>query len=77
MHRRTWTAFVDNSRHVGRLAALFALTLGGLSTSSAVEHGAVGPWELVRNDGGIEVYRRTVGNSPLHEFQGTGMIEAP
>jgi hypothetical protein len=32
---------------------------------------------MVRNDAGIEVYRRTVAGSALHEFQGTGVIEAP
>lgn len=57
----------------------FATTLcflwGGIARGS--EHGAVGPWELVRNDAGVEVYRRIVGNSPLHEFQGTGVIESP
>lgn len=38
---------------------------------------AVGPWEIVRSDHGIVVMRRTVAGSPLHEFQGTGLVEAP
>lgn len=77
MHRQTRSALASDFKRPGRILALFALTLGGISTTSAFEHGPTGQWELVRNDGGVEVYRRTVGNSPLHEFQGTGMIEAP
>lgn len=38
---------------------------------------AVGPWETVRSDKGITVLRRTVSGSSLHEFQGTGVVEAP
>lgn len=53
--------------------SLFAST----SLATALEHGAASSWERVRNDAGIEVYRRTVAGSPLHEFQGTGVIEAP
>jgi hypothetical protein len=36
-----------------------------------------GPWELVRNDKGITVHRRSVAGSKLHEFRGVGIIEAP
>lgn len=36
-----------------------------------------GPWELVRSDHGITVHRRTVAGSKLHEFRGSGIIEAP
>ena len=65
MHRRT-------------LLWLFGIAIvGSLSSAAAFEHGTAGPWEMVRNDAGIEVFRRTVAGSPLHEFQGTGMIEAP
>lgn len=59
-------------------ALLFwGLSLSNLSASRANEHGTAGPWELVRSDEGIEVFRRTVHGSPLHEFQGTGVVEAP
>lgn len=37
----------------------------------------VGPWELVRDDDGIVVHRRTVAGSKLHEFRGVGIVEAP
>ena len=36
-----------------------------------------GPWELVRNEHGIIVHRRAVTGSNLHEFRGSGVIEAP
>jgi hypothetical protein len=36
-----------------------------------------GAWELVRNDDGIIVHRRTVAGSKLHEFRGVGIVEAP
>jgi hypothetical protein len=36
-----------------------------------------GPWQPVRSDNGITVVRRTVAGTQLHEFQGTGIIEAP
>jgi hypothetical protein len=36
-----------------------------------------GPWELVRSDHGITVHRRSVSGSNLHEFRGSGVIEAP
>lgn len=48
-----------------------------VSLASAGDDRTTGPWERVRNDAGIEVYRRTVAGSQLHEFQGTGVIEAP
>src|SRR5205085_8344435 len=38
---------------------------------------STGPWEFLRSDHGIVVHRRTVAGSSLHEFRGTGMIEAP
>ncbi len=38
---------------------------------------ATGPWELVRNENGISIHRRTVAGSKLHEFRGAGLIEAP
>ncbi len=77
MHCRTLPVFFGFSRRAASHFALASVTVGWLSAAGAIEHGPVGPWELVRNDGGVEVYRRTVGNSPLHEFQGTGMVEAP
>lgn len=36
-----------------------------------------GPWQPVRSDKGITVVRRSVEGTKLHEFQGTGIIEAP
>ena len=48
MHRRT-------------LPWLFGIAIvGSLSSAAAFEHGTAGPWEMVRNDAGIEVFRRTV-----------------
>lgn len=37
----------------------------------------LGPWELVRDDDGIVVHRRTVAGSKLHEFRGVGLVQAP
>jgi hypothetical protein len=36
-----------------------------------------GPWEQVRNEKGIVIHRRAIAGSPLHEFRGSGVIEAP
>ena len=77
MHRQTRSALASDFKRPGRIQRCLRFYARGISTTSAFEHGPTGQWELVRNDGGIEVYRRTVGNSPLHEVQGTGMIEAP
>lgn len=74
-----------------RRCALFSVTFvtAALAVSAALFSGSAaalpppdpqtgkGPWELVRNDHGITVHRRTVVGSKLHEFRGTAIIEAP
>jgi hypothetical protein len=64
------------------LSALFAVAVSLLpSAAQAVPPPdpttGKGPWELVRNEKGIVVHRRAIAGSPLHEFRGTGVIEAP
>jgi hypothetical protein len=36
-----------------------------------------GEWEAVRDEDGISVRRRAVPGSPLHEFQGRAIVDAP
>lgn len=60
---------------VSLAAALIALPPP--QTAWAEAEGTRGPWQLVRNDKGVTVLRRTVAGSQLREFQGTGVIEAP
>lgn len=68
--------------YVLRIAALTAaLWSAGISSEPRAVAGEAtstkGPWETVRTDKGITVLRRTVMGTQLHEFQGTGVIEAP
>ncbi len=69
------------------LTVLFALVMSALTTTAAPHLAAAqpapnaqsgkGPWDLVRNERGIVIHRRTVSGSKLHEFRGVGIIEAP
>jgi hypothetical protein len=68
--------------YVLRIAALTAAlwSAGVSSAPRAIAEeltSTKGPWETVRTDKGITVLRRTVMGTQLHEFQGTGIIEAP
>jgi hypothetical protein len=56
---------------------LFVLVAPAAAQSSPGATPAVGPWEPVRSDAGIVVHRRKVAGSPLHEFRGVGVVEAP
>jgi hypothetical protein len=71
--------FRDCAIRVAVFAAVFATTLlpDLASALPPPDKSGKGPWELVRNDRGIVVHRRTVAGSKLHEFRGTGLIEAP
>lgn len=64
-----------------RLAACLLTLLGGLTlfgpAARAAEATQPGPWEKVRDDNGITVVRRPMPGTSLHEFRGTGLIEAP
>jgi hypothetical protein len=65
------------NRTVPQLCSALLLPLLAAGSARADAPGQRGPWELVRNDDGIVVHRRTVPGSKLHEFRGVGMVEAP
>lgn len=50
------------------------LLLGLCAATAAAEPG---PWEQIRDEQGIRVAKRKVDGSPLAEFQGRGLVEAP
>ena len=59
-------------------ALLLPIAMGAAGASeSSAPGGPRGPWELVRDDDGIVVHRRTVPGSKLHEFRGVGVVQAP
>lgn len=54
------------------------LILGTSALAQADEgKGKRGPWEVMREENGITAKRRVVEGSPLHEFEGSGVVEAP
>lgn len=64
------------------LSAFFAVCVSLLSDGAQAvpppdPASGKGPWELVRNEKGIVVHRRSIAGSHLHEFRGSGVIEAP
>ncbi len=70
--------------HTGihRATRAFALavvlsTAASIAMAEELASPGTGPWELVRDEDGIVVHRRTVEGSPLHEFRGVGVVDAP
>jgi len=60
------------------VARIVGAWLGAASVAFAEDGGAsTGAWETVREEKGISVHRRVVTDSPLQEFRGRGVIEAP
>lgn len=47
------------------------------AAGSAAQAPKRGKWEVMQKKNGIVAQRREVEGSPLHEFQGTGVIDAP
>jgi hypothetical protein len=79
-----WSFAKENAvfRRVFWLSAVFAVAVSLLSSSAQAVPPpdpvtGKGPWEVVRNEKGIVVHRRAIAGSHLHEFRGTGVIEAP
>ncbi len=65
------------SRRHASLVLLPILAVVLVPLAAAAAPGDKGPWELVRDDHGIVVHRRSVAGSNLHEFRGVALVEAP
>jgi hypothetical protein len=54
-----------------------AITLAPLPSLARADETPAGPWQFVKQTEGIVIDRRVVAGSPLKEFRGRGVVDAP
>ena len=64
----------STSRHCWGAFIAVLITL----TSTAMTHAAESPtWEKIKDEDGVQIYKRDVPGSDVIAFKGTGLVDAP